>query len=320
MSEVESAESLVKMEITNLIKFSSSFKGIEVHLKVAGKFVKLNYSTDHFIEILRKLQQKDVSEVYIKEDDCNRIMQNVAGSLSSKNFYDPNTVQAKKVENISAAMDTVKGVINQLGVRPETVKLLKTINDRSMVLLAESTSIFAFIKEFKKNCSEEFLLSILTNYIMTLMIDQFSWKSDQVKEKGSLASMLCDLTLGKEDFKILRDWQKNGGELPEKIKRHPAEIAAKLERYKHLVPSEAITIVLQHHELPDGKGFPNGITGNHFNQLSTIFIIAQRFNELLNEHEYNYEKRLDILEKLRETYGSVKMFEKAIIALEKVVV
>jgi hypothetical protein len=319
VTEVSTLDHLIKMEIINLVKFSEKFKGIELHLKIGGKYIKLNYSTDHFIEILRKLQQKDVKEVYVVEADCDRIMESVASSLSSKNFYDPQTVQSKKVENLSAAMDTVKGVINQLGVRPETIKLLKTINERSMALLAESSSIFSFIKEFKKNCSEEFLFSVITNYLMSLVIDHFSWKSEQVKEKGSLASMLCDLTLSKEDFKLLRHWQQFGGELSDKIKNHPADIAKKLEHYKHLVPSEVITIVLQHHELPDGKGFPHGILGTHFNQLSTIFIICQRFNELLSENDYNYELRLGIIEKLNATYGSVKMFDKAINALTKVV-
>lgn len=310
---------LIKIEIVNLIKFSDQFEGIEVYLYVGGKFVQLNYANDHFIEILRKLQQKEVTEVYIKPVDSKRILENVANSLSAKSFYDPSTIQSKRVETVSAAMETVKMMINQLGVHPETIRLLKTINQRSMALLAESSSIFAFVKEFKKNCTEEFMLSVLTNYIMSLIIDQFSWKSDQVKTKGAMASILCDMTLNKEDFKELRSFEKNNGHLSEKVRMHPAEIAEKLERYKHLVPTETITIILQHHEKPNGKGFPNTISGNNFNQLSAIFIISQKFNEFLNDSGYNYEKRADILDKLREIYGSVKVFEKALDALTKVV-
>lgn len=318
MSEADSGL-LVKMDVASLIKFADKFAGIEVHLPVSGKYVKLNYSSDHFVEILRKLQQKEVNDVYIKEDDCARIVEHIKQSMSAKSFYDPKTVQEKRVEQVSAAMETVKTVINQLGVEPETVKLLKTINTRAMSLLSESPSIFAFIKQFKKNCSEEFLLSILTNYIMSLMIDQFPWKSDQVKEKGALASIMCDMTLTKEDFGILREWRKSGGELPDKLKRHPADIAENLKKNKLLIPMETITIIEQHHELPDGKGFPHEISGNRFNQLSTIFIISQQFTERLHDSEYDYEKRLEIVEKIRAQYGSSKMFEKAIDALVKVI-
>lgn len=310
---------LVKMSISHLVKFADKFAGIEVHLPVSGKYVKLNYSSDHFLDILRKLQQKDVHEVYVKEIDCRKILEQMEKSLSAQTFYDPSTMTEQKVETVNTAMETVKGVINQLGVEPETVRLLKTINNRAMTLLSESPSIFAFIKQFKKNCSEEFLLSILTNYIMSLVIDKFPWRSEQVKEKGALASMMCDMILSKEDFQILKDWRKNGGELPEHIRRHPADIGESLKKNRVLIPIETITIIEQHHELPDGKGFPVGITANRFNQLSAIFIVSQQFSEQLHDAAYNYEKRSEILENIRRVYGQAKMFEKAIAALTRVV-
>lgn len=310
---------LVKMPVVHLIKFADKFAGVEVHLPVNGKYVKLNYSTDLFIDILRRLQQKEVHDVYIKESDCRKLMEQVSQSLSAQTFYDPKTVQEKKVEAVNAAMETVRSVINQLGVEPETIKLLKTINTRAMSLLSESPSIFAFIKDFKKNCSEEFLLSILTNYVMTLVIDRFPWKSDQVKEKGALASLMCDMVLKKEDFSVLRNWQKNGGDLDERIRRHPAEIAESLKKNRLLIPIETITIIEQHHEMPDGKGFPHGITANRFNQLSAIFIVSQQFSELLHESQYDYDKRTEIISKIRGKYGQGKMFEKALDALVAVV-
>jgi len=319
MEQPQDSGLLVKMEIVHLIKFAGKFAGIEVHLPVNGKYVKLNYSQDLFVDILRKLQMKDVHEVYIKEADCAKVLEQVNESMSAKSFYDPKTVQEKRVEAVNAAMETVKGIINQLGVEPETVRLLKTINGRAMTLLQESPSIFAFIKSFKKNCSEEFLLSILTNYIMSLTIDKFPWRSEQVKEKGALASMMCDMTLTKEDFKILRDYEKNGGELTDKLRRHPADIAENLKRNKLLIPIETITIIEQHHELPDGTGFPHGINSNRFNQLSAIFIVAQQFTSMLHDSGYDYELRSEIISKIRTKYGSSKMFDKAIDALVGVV-
>jgi response regulator RpfG family c-di-GMP phosphodiesterase len=319
MDQTQDSGLLVKMEISNLIKFADKFAGIEVHLPVNGKFVKLNYAQEVFVDILRKLQQKEVTEVYITEADSNRVVEHIAQAMSSQSFYDPKTIAAQRVEQVSAAMETVKGIINQLGVEPETVRLLKTINTRAMTLLSEAPSIFAFIKQFKKNCSEEFLLGILTNYIMSLTIDRFPWKSEQVKEKGALASMMCDMVLSKDDFKVLRHWEQNGGDLPERIRRHPADIAESLKKNRLLIPIETITIIEQHHELPDGKGFPHGITANRFNQLSTIFIVSQQFTGLLHEAEYDYERRGEIISKIRSKYGSSKMFDKAIDALVQVV-
>lgn len=310
---------LLKMEIVYLIKFADKYAGIEVYIPVNGKPVKLNYPEDHFVDILRKLQQKEVKDVLIKESDCAKVLESINESMSAKNFYDPKTMEEERVEAVSAAMETVKSIINQLGVDSENIRLLKMINVRAMSLLSESPSLFAFIKQFKKNCSEEFLLSILTNYIMSLVIDKFPWRSDQVKEKGALASIMCDMKLSKDDFKELRNWQKNGGELSEKLKRHPSEMAETLKNNRLFIPLETITIIEQHHEVPDGSGFPFGLVSNRFNQLSSIFIVSQQFSEMLHDSGYDYEKRLDLVERIREKYGSSKMFDKALDALVLVI-
>jgi hypothetical protein len=310
---------LVKVLITTLIKFSEKFAGIEVHVSVGGKFIKLNYPNDAFIDILRKLQQKEVEEVYILQNDCKQLVEHAQKSMSAQTFYDPATVDEKRVESMSASFEVVKSVIGQIGVDAETLKLMKTINTRAMSVMSESPSIFVFIKNFKKNCSEEFLLAVLTNYIMALVIDKFPWKSEQVKEKGSLASYMCDMMLGEDDFAQIRKWEDEGGELSEKIKKHPQTTSENLKRTRNLIPSETITIIEQHHELPDGKGFPFGITGTRFNQLSTIFIISQQFTHLLHKHKYDYDKRYDIIVKLKEKYGESKTFEKSLEALMIVV-
>lgn len=313
-----SDERLIRIPISQMVKFSDSFAGAEIHVSVGGKFVRLNYATDEFLEIIRKLQQKEVEMVYIRQSEVKKIMQEIQESLSAKQFYDPKTVPEEKVENLDESMKTVKNIIHQLGVDSETVTLLRLVNVRAMNILSESPGLYAFIKRFKKHCSDEFLRSVLTSYVMSLVIDKFPWKSESVKEKGALASLLCDILLEKEDFEILRKWEKEGGDLPDHIKNHSSELADKLRIKRDLIPSETITIIEQHHELPDGKGFPNGVNAQRFNQLSAIFIVSQRFIEELFEEKFDYEKRFDITSRLSKKFNT-KSFEKAMDALIQVV-
>lgn len=315
---MDNPNGLLKMQIPHLLKFADSFAGIEVHIRVNGNFVKLNYSQDQFVDILRKLQQKDLNEVWLYPTDCQQLIEKVQETMSAKAFYDPKTMPEQRIESTEAAMQVVKQVIQQLGPDPETVKLLTTINNRAMAILSESPTLFAFIKRFKKNCSEEFLKTTLTSYLMSLVIDKFDWKSDILKEKGALASILCDMMLEKEDFRLIREWEKNGGELPERLRQHPLEVAENLRQKRNLIPSETLTIIELHHELPDGKGFPRGITATRFNHLACIFILSQRFIEELFDEEFNFEKRLDIIGRLQKKYPS-KSFEKSLEALISVV-
>ena len=251
-------------------------------------------------------------------EDCSRILLKIQHDLASHTFYDPKTSAHERVEVVDQGMAMIKNIINQIGVNVETVRLLKTVNQRAMGLLSESPTLYSFVKRFKKNCSDEFLRTTLTSYVMALMIDQFDWKSDPVKEKGALASMLCDLVLDQEDFRKYRAAAKAGEVIPDELRRHPTEVAEKLRVRRGLIPAETLTIIEQHHELPNGKGFPLGITANRFNHLSCIFILSQQFVECLFLEEFNYQKRLEILQKLRQIY-ECKSFEKSLEALTAVV-
>jgi hypothetical protein len=311
-------QNLVKIKITHLIKFASSFSGIEVHLYLNGKYIRMNYAADHFVEILRKLQQKELEEVYINQEDCQKVLGEIQNGMSSKSFYDPKTTDEERMERAENSVEVVKNLINQLGVDRQTVEILKSVNQKTIGLLSESPSIFMFIKQFKKNCSEEFLRSVLTAYLTSLVIDKFPWKSTPVKEKAALASMLCDITLTKEDFAALKDHDLNGTPLDDRLKNHPFEVSKLLSTKKDIIPSETITIIEQHHEMPDGTGFPAQLELHRFNQLSSIFIVCQKFTENLFIENFDYNKRMDIFTKMKRVYAG-RTFDKAMDALMLVV-
>jgi len=309
---------LVKIKITHLIKFAASFSGIEVHVFVGGKFIKMNYVNDQFIDILRRLQQKEMEEVYIPPDDCKRILTEIQNSMSAKSFYDPKTTDEERIELADHTLEMMKNVINQMGVDKQVLDIIKSVNQKTMTMLQESPSIFMFIKQFKKNCSEEFLRSILTGYLTSLVIDKFPWKSTQVKEKAALASMLCDITLTKSDFEELQDHEQNGTPLRESLKNHPLDVTKLLTSRKDVIPSETITIIEQHHELPDGTGYPHGIDLSRFNQLASIFIVCQKFIDHLFLVKFDYNQRQNILIRMTLAYNG-RSFDKAMSSLTSVV-
>lgn len=318
MENASDTSQLIRVKITHLIKFASSFAGIEVHVLLSGKYIKMNYSQDQFIDILRKLQQKDLEEVFIKQEDCKRVLNEIQNSMSSKSFYDPKTSDEQRMETAEQSVNVVKNLINQMGVDKQTVEIIKSVNQKTITMLNESPSIFMFISKFKKNCSEEFLRSVLTGYLTSLVIDKFPWKSAPVKEKAALASMLCDITLSKEDFAALKDHEENGTPLDDRIKNHPYEVSRLLAQKKDVIPSETITIIEQHHELPDGTGFPGAIELHRFNQLSSIFIVCQKFTENLFNESFDYNQRHAIITRMQKKYQG-RTFDKAMDALILVV-
>jgi HD-GYP domain-containing protein (c-di-GMP phosphodiesterase class II) len=68
------------------------------------------------------------------------------------------------------------------------------------------------------------------------------------------------------------------------VKNHPLTIIDLLKNDLSNLSPETITIIKQHHERPDGQGFPVGVDHKRINQLSAILIVSQRFVDRISEN------------------------------------
>ncbi len=305
---------LIKIKINHLIKFSHAFEGIEVHVLINNKFIKMNNGNEAFTDILQKLQDRKLEEVYINPNDCKKVLTEIQNTVSSKSFNDPKKTDEGRMQMAEHSVEIIKSFINQAGITKECIDILNSVNANTLKMLQQSPSISQYIKKFKANNSEEFMKCILTSYLSTRMLDYFPWGNAAMKEKASIASLLCDLTLTKEELEKLHDYELNGTPLDEKIKAHPLQISRLLSQRKDVIPQEVLTIIEQHHEVPDGSGFPIGLDAHRISPLASIFIVAHKFIEYIVEENFDFKKRKEIMEKIHSNYHG-KGFDKALSAL-----
>lgn len=69
------------------------------------------------------------------------------------------------------------------------------------------------------------------------------------------------------------------------MRRHPA-LGYKLLHETNQLTEESKTIVLQHHERPDGTGYPKGLRGNEIHIYGRICAIADVYNALTTDRPY----------------------------------
>jgi HD-GYP domain-containing protein (c-di-GMP phosphodiesterase class II) len=70
-----------------------------------------------------------------------------------------------------------------------------------------------------------------------------------------------------------------------KIKQHPFQGYKLLKRF-NVLTEEARTVVMEHHERHNGKGYPKGISGDSIHVYSKICIIADVFDALTSPRPY----------------------------------
>ena len=108
-------------------------------------------------------------------------------------------------------------------------------------------------------------------------------------------------TLTEEDQKIFLSHPKDAGNL--------------IKRYFTTAPPDTDALAYQHHEAPDGSGFPQGMRAEKISPLSALFIVANDFSfYFLKDDEPTMD---DFLLKCHSRYDFVN-FRKVVKALERV--
>lgn len=282
------------------------------------KVVKISHKEGDIVELFQKYQEKGLKEVFAKKGDFISFAQQIKGQMKKK-FFDPSTTTEEQVELASEGFLMAKESISKFGFSQESIDLAVEVSKATHKMVEKQPNIFKFFQDFKNNCDKEFMHSSMIGFTLCCMIDCFDWKSASIKEKSHLAVMLRDITLGNEEFAVLRDCLENGKEVPEGIRTHPVDIATMLEgESKNFVPSEVITIIRQHHEKPDGSGFPLGTHQEKITFLSALQIVANDFIELMIKFKFDFTKRHEILAILNKEYGKGN-FKKAVTALVEAV-
>jgi HD-GYP domain-containing protein (c-di-GMP phosphodiesterase class II) len=121
--------------------------------------------------------------------------------------------------------------------------------------------------------------TLLPNIACTLAI-AMDWKSEPTLQKLGLAAFLHDSTLTNHSLaavmtttELARKKDQFTDEETKAYKFHPVK-AAELVKQFHEIPPDVDTIVLQHHERPDGTGFPRNLGPSNISPLAAVFIVA----------------------------------------------
>ena len=286
----------------------------DIYLKLGeSKIVKMAHGGEDFRDVIERYEQKGLKEVLVVREHYNTYLATYKQNIQNM-FFDPATITHEKVELLSDSHQIIKESLSGLGLTEEAIELAKEVNTKCVQLVQEVPNIFKFLQDFKNNCSDEFMEGLMVSYTTSAMINKFVWNSASIKEKLSMASMLCDITLSKDEIQEMKKGMSDPASLSEKVRRHPREIAELLGTESNDFAKETLIVIEQHHERPNGQGFPGGISHQNINLLSAIYIVAYEFIILMFENNFDFSKRNVIISKLKKDFQKGN-FKKALDSL-----
>lgn len=215
----------------------------------------------------------------LNEDEQKEVIDQLVGALNEAEKNNLSFDDGVKV--VSQTVDTMAKAAKKFGPTPELQKLAKATVILSIHTLKNSPELNDLFE--KAEASEDNYLSdhsVMLANISCMIAGLLGWNSNLTYYKLTLAALIHDLTLQNSalsKFRVLPDLMLHADEFEEielEVFVKHTETAAELVRTFRMIPPDVDIIVGQHHERPDGTGFPSKINYTTIAPLSAVMIVA----------------------------------------------
>lgn len=313
------------------IDFLSILDGINKNLFIkigAEKFIKI-YHEDDTTNILdiKKYKSKGISYLYLERATAmwviHQIQNQISIFLKANNFRfvlrGASDTPEKRFEQKILRID------DEVHVDKEFKETIDRAVEKIRHLVEKETKVENYLKALKDKQDEYALFTQkmnLTSLVSCLLAKQLDWISKSTMDKLVYASVLCDITLAVRPQLLsisgIHEFEKIKDTLSEEDQKiylsHPRDAGSLIKRYFQSAPPDTDSLAFQHHEQPDGHGFPQGLKAERISPLAALFIIANDFSYyFLKDDEPSVD---DFVLKAHSRYDYVN-FRKIIKALEK---
>jgi response regulator RpfG family c-di-GMP phosphodiesterase len=232
------------------------------------KIIKILNENDSFTsEEYEKYKDKGLSSLLILREKAVVLINYLVHRIEAILIDDSRKSEDKILDVHSVIMSTVA----HLGLSEKVVRAAAASVEFALKAFEQSPQFKALESHIFGNPKHYLTThSIALAFISVAILKNTSWDTPDTRNKLVLAAFLHDATirdpmlsesLFDEDPKLLT------------VKEHPIEVQEILKKLKN-IPPDLDRILLEHHERPQGTGFPKGLTGSQLHPLSSIFIFS----------------------------------------------
>ena len=257
-----------------------------IFIKVADNIVLYHANGERVTQrVLDKLIDNKVNIVYIQENEKEFFNEYLEQNLSEI-FIDPSISTLEKTE---IAHYSLTNIAQSLFVKKPELKTLQlyksTVSKITDFILEEETAIYNFIKmsssKFKISTHSINVGMFALGHAKTLLADN---PGHNIHEIAS-GFFLHDIGKCFVPSEIINKTQPLTHVEWKIMKQHTIQGYKLLNRF-NINNEEVKTIVMQHHERHNGKGYPFGLKGDEIHLYSKICYLADAFEVLTSYRPY----------------------------------
>ncbi|HLE10527.1 MAG: hypothetical protein A2504_14315 [Bdellovibrionales bacterium RIFOXYD12_FULL_39_22] len=242
-------------------------------------YVKIIHAGDFFDQekIKKYKTERQIDHLFFKTKDRAlyvHFVNDLLEKVLKKGGKVPQETKVNLVKNLTEKF--VEEVYTQ-GLKPQLIdegnRVCKNITD----LIRTERGLNKILLEFKNYDYSAYSHSFLVAFFSAALCTDLEWASSGTSEKVAMGSILHDIGKLKLPFYCSSlDPEQMTPEQLKDYKTHPRLGLEMISNYT--VINQAVTqIVFQHHELQDGSGFPDGLTGMKIYPLAQVVGLVDAF-------------------------------------------
>ncbi|MGZ3689584.1 MAG: HD-GYP domain-containing protein, partial [Bdellovibrionota bacterium] len=229
-------------------------------------------------------------------------------------------------KDLGGALDSVQEMGQRLGFTEEVQKATRTHVLETIAAVKSTPRLSAILGQLRRD-QEKYISShsMLLAHVSCALATQIDWKSDTTFQKLTLAAFLHDISIKNQALAridSLKELERERSRFTDTevktFKLHPIAGAEIAKNFKE-IPPDVDAIIIQHHERPDGSGFPRGLNNIRIGPLATVFIVAHDLVDFLFETDSESLDSLDLdefVQRNAKTYQFIN-FRKVLSAIPK---
>ncbi len=251
-----------------------------VYIKMSdGRFIRLFNKGDPITraDFDRYQKEKGVDLFYFNKIEYQEVLEETANKLDAISETIP-LPEELVIDEAEKSHEVVRDIVRQVGFTPEAQKIARSSVAMTAKLINSKPKLSKILTDLKKQGGTYVgAHSISVGILACSIAHKMEWHSAATFFKLSLSAFMHDITISDKlaEMNTLDDAAKAGFTSDEinKMKLHPVH-AADYVRKMSEIPADVDQIVFQHHERPDGSGFPRNLSSHFISPLSSVFIVA----------------------------------------------
>jgi response regulator RpfG family c-di-GMP phosphodiesterase len=285
-SSITKDNDFIGIEISRITNLNSAPCDFFLRLNESKLIKVINRNGIELQDIVNKYDSKGVSKLYVVQSDLEVLNDSLTKRIEIALDSKEELSTSSRVALAGDAIITVQENLLNFGIKEDFVNHANKIVDHVLATYSMVEGMNNLITMIQTANDGYFLQhSMLSSFLSNIILRNSEWNSVSNQEKITMASLFHDISLKygeHEDWEsksFLMGINKDNENIPKDFLDHPQRTVELLSKVPNM--PDLFTIILEHHEKPDGTGFPRGLKANRLSPMSCILIMSHHLSDLI---------------------------------------